>query len=63
MDTVDVAAVQVRVGDFHGAFETLNKAVRKHDAALIYLNVDPTWDPIRSDLRFQILLRRIRLKG
>jgi TolB-like protein/DNA-binding winged helix-turn-helix (wHTH) protein len=63
MDTVDVGAVQVRVGDFHGAFETLNKAFTKHDAALIYLNVDPTWDPIRSDPRFQILLRRIRLKG
>jgi TolB-like protein/DNA-binding winged helix-turn-helix (wHTH) protein len=63
MDTVDVAAVQVRAGDFHGAFETLNKAFTKHDAALIYLNVDPTWDPIRSDPRFETLLRRMGLKG
>lgn len=63
MDTVEVAADQVRVGDFGHALETLNKAFTKHDAALIYLNVDSTWDPIRSDPRFQTLLRRMGLEG
>jgi TolB-like protein/DNA-binding winged helix-turn-helix (wHTH) protein len=59
----DVAAVQVRLGQFDAAFQSLEKAYTKHEAELIYLKVQPEWDGVRSDPRFQSLLRRIGLNG
>jgi TolB-like protein/DNA-binding winged helix-turn-helix (wHTH) protein len=59
----DLAAMQVRLGDFDAAFRSLEKAYTKHEAELIYLKVQPEWDGIRSDPRFQSLLRRIGLNG
>ena len=55
----DVAAVQVRLGDFDAAFESLEKGYTKHEAALIYLRVDPSWDALRSGPRFQDLILRV----
>ena len=55
----DVAAVQVRLGDFDGAFRLLEKGYANHGEALVYLNVDPYWDKIRSDPRFRDLVRRV----
>ena len=55
----DVAAVQVRLGDFNGAFRLLEKGYANHGEALVYLNVDPYWDKIRSDPRFRDLVRRV----
>lgn len=58
-----VALFNVRLGEFDAAFQSLEKAYTKHEAELIYLNVDPQWDAIRSDPRFQSLLLRIGLKS
>ena len=55
----EVAWVQVRLGEFNTAFETLERALEKHDTNIIYLKVDPFWDAIRPDPRFQSLLRRM----
>jgi len=57
----DVAAVQVRLGQFDAAFQSLEKAYTKHEAELIYLKIQPEWDGVRPDPRFQSLLRRIGL--
>ena len=43
------------------AFEWLHKAVDQRSGWLVYLNVDPIWDPIRSDPRFADVLQRIGL--
>jgi len=56
---VDVAAVQVRLGEFDAAFESLERGYSKHETMLIYLKVDPIWDVLRSDARFQDLIRRV----
>lgn len=61
MQDADVAAVQVRLGDFNAAFDSLEKGYTNHGNALIYLNVDPYWDPIRTDSRFRDLVRRVGL--
>jgi len=61
MQNADVAAVQVRLGEFNAAFESLERGYAKHEADLIYLKVDPYWDDIRSDPRFQDLIRRVGL--
>jgi len=61
MQTAEVAAVQVRLGEFNAAFESLERGYANHEAQLIYLKVDPYWDDIRSDPRFQDLIRRVGL--
>jgi TolB-like protein/DNA-binding winged helix-turn-helix (wHTH) protein/Flp pilus assembly protein TadD len=57
----DVAAVQVRLGEFDAAFQLLDKAYTNHDVDLIYLKIHPDFDGLRSDPRFESLLRRIGL--
>ena len=61
MQNADVAAVQVRLGEFNAAFESLGKGYANHGNGLVYLNVDPYWDKIRSDSRFHDLIRRVGL--
>jgi len=61
MTNMEVAAAQVRLGEFNAAFESLERAYTKHEAGLIYLKVDPLWDDLSSDARFQNLVRRVGL--
>ena len=61
MQDADVAAVQVRLREFNAAFELLEKGYANHGYALVYLNVDPYWDNIRSDPRFRNLVQRVGL--
>ena len=56
-----LALFHVRLGELDAAFQLLESAYTKHETELIYLNVDPQWDVVRSDPRFQSLLRRIGL--
>jgi TolB-like protein/DNA-binding winged helix-turn-helix (wHTH) protein len=60
---VDVAAVQVRLGEFDDVFQLLDRAYTNRDPKLIYLKIHPDMDAIRSDPRFQSLLRRIGLQN
>ncbi|HWY06270.1 MAG TPA: tetratricopeptide repeat protein [Candidatus Acidoferrales bacterium] len=59
IQNTDVAVVQVRLGEFDAAFESLERGYSKHEANLIYLKVDPKWDVVRSDPRFQDLISRV----
>jgi len=59
MQNATVGGVQVRLGEFNAALESLERGYANHDAELIYLKVDPYWDDIRSDPRFQDLIRRV----
>jgi TolB-like protein/Tfp pilus assembly protein PilF len=43
-------------------FEWLNKALAVRDVHLIYLPIDPKWDSLRRDERFQDILRRCGLE-
>jgi serine/threonine-protein kinase len=56
-----MALVYSALNDKDTAFEWLEKAYEDRDAQLIWANVDPGFDPIRSDERFQDLLRRMKL--
>ena len=57
-----LASVYVALGDKEHAFEYLDKATTERAGWLVYLNVDPIWDPIRNDARFISILKKISLK-
>jgi len=53
-----VALVYAGLGQPEAIFEWLAKAERERDVHLMYLTVDPKWDPYRTDPRFGALLAR-----
>ena len=52
-------AVYIGLGDADAGMSWLEKAYREHSDYLIYLNADPMADSLRSNLRFQAVLRKI----
>jgi hypothetical protein len=56
-----IAIVCVTLAEHDQAFEWLEQAFVERDPYLIYLKVEPALDPLRSDVRFADLLRRIGL--
>jgi TolB-like protein/Tfp pilus assembly protein PilF/predicted Ser/Thr protein kinase len=58
---VQIAQIYVGLGDNRRAFAWLEKACDDRSLWLIWLGVDPTFDPLRSDPRFEDLLRRVGL--
>lgn len=57
----EIALVYTGLGEKDEAFKWLEKAYAARDKGLTYLKVDPCFDPLRSDPRFQDLLRRVGL--
>jgi tetratricopeptide (TPR) repeat protein len=57
--TYEVALVYAGLGEKDRAIGWLEKANQVRDKGMIYLKVDPTLDPLRSDPRFEALLRRM----
>jgi len=55
----DTAVIYTGLGDKERAFEWLEKAFQDHESLVLYLRVDPLFDPLRSDPRFDNLVRRV----
>ena len=54
-----IAELYTNAGEKDQALEWLEKAYEQHEGGdFLSLGVDPRWDPLRSDPRFQALLRR-----
>jgi TolB-like protein/DNA-binding winged helix-turn-helix (wHTH) protein/Tfp pilus assembly protein PilF len=60
-DSLSYAVAYIGIGDNDEALDWLEKAYVEHSSGLSALKVDPTYDPLRSDPRFQRLLHRIGL--
>jgi TolB-like protein/Tfp pilus assembly protein PilF/predicted Ser/Thr protein kinase len=56
------ALIYAGLGDREQALKWLQKAYEEGPGWLIYLGVDPRYDPLRSDPRFADLLRRMNLQ-
>jgi TolB-like protein/Tfp pilus assembly protein PilF len=61
LSSVQVAAIYAGLGDHDRAFESLEQAYRERSWFLGYLAREPLFDGLRSDARFQDLLRRLKL--
>jgi TolB-like protein/Flp pilus assembly protein TadD len=57
----EIALVYTGLGEKQEAFKWLEEAYNTHDVGLVYLKIDPCLDPLRSDPRFDDLLRRVGL--
>ena len=58
-----IATVHVGLGQTSDAIEWLNRAADEHSNWMIFLNVDPIFDPLRDQPGFQEIVRRIGLAG
>jgi tetratricopeptide (TPR) repeat protein len=57
-----IAILYARLGEKEKAFEWLEESFRSHTRDLIYLKVEPQYDPLRSDPRFTRMLERVGLE-
>jgi TolB-like protein/Flp pilus assembly protein TadD len=57
----EIALVYAGLGEKSEALTWLEKSYESRDKGLTYLKIDPCLDPLRSDPRFQDLLRRVGL--
>ncbi len=57
----ELAILYAGLGDKEGAFASLEKAYAAHDLQMQFLKVDPHYDSLRSDPRFNELLRKVGL--
>jgi len=56
-----LAGIHIGLGENDCAIEYLEKSYEEHSHWLLYLHIDPSMDALRSNPRFQDLLRRIGL--
>jgi len=56
-----IGTLYTRAGKNDEALEWLEKAYEEHDGNMPYISVDPIFDGLRDDPRFQDLLRRLNL--
>lgn len=54
--------IHIGLGENDKAFEWIEKSYQERSNSLLWLSVDSMWDPLRSDPRFDSLLRRVGLK-
>jgi TolB-like protein/DNA-binding winged helix-turn-helix (wHTH) protein len=56
-----IAVRYAQAGDRDLAFQWLERAYESHTRDLVFLNVEPHFDPIRSDPRFKAFVRKVGL--
>jgi eukaryotic-like serine/threonine-protein kinase len=61
IDPMAIAAAHIGMGNNDAAVSWLETARAQHSNGLTALKVDPAYDPLRGDPRFQDLLRRVGL--
>ena len=63
VSSYDLAILYVGLGDKDRALEQLNKSYEDRAGFIIYLNVEPLFDPLRSDPRFTELVRKMKFQS
>jgi len=60
-DAINLAMIYTRLGDNARALTELEKAYAEHTGDMIFINIEPCFDPLRGEPRFQALVRRVGL--
>ena len=55
----EIGLIYIGLGQSEEAFQWLNRAYKERSDLVVYLRVDPRLDPVRSDPRFQEMVRRM----
>jgi hypothetical protein len=53
--------ILLALGEREKAMELLESAFDTKDIRMVFLHVEPRWEPLRDDQRFQSLLRKMSL--
>jgi len=61
LPSLSQALVYAQLGDLDMAFKLLDEGISKRDSNLVYLLCEPGFKPLRSDHRFDEVLRRMNL--
>ncbi|MFQ5527074.1 MAG: tetratricopeptide repeat protein [Thermoanaerobaculia bacterium] len=56
-----LAAIHLGQGDAERSLDDLEAAGRARENWLVFLNIDPVWDRLRSEPRFRVLVREVGL--
>jgi len=59
VDSAYFASIYVALGENDQALEWLERAYQERSSEMMWLKVESDWDPLRSDPRFQDLVRRM----
>lgn len=59
----ELAVLYVGLGDKEHALSALERAYAAHDLQMQFVGIDPHVDPLRSEPRFQELVRKLGLPG
>jgi TolB-like protein len=62
IDPVFVAYIYIYLGDKDQAFAWMEKGVQERSGQILWLRIEPLFDPLRSDPRFDEMVRRMGLK-
>ena len=57
------AIAALKAGDRDQAIATLERLSEQRGPWIRIIKIDPHWDPLRADPRFQALLQKARLAG
>ena len=57
-----LASIYIALGDKDRAFALLNEAYNERAMNLEFLKVEPEYDPLRSDGRFEVPLKKMKLQ-
>jgi tetratricopeptide (TPR) repeat protein len=56
---LNLALIEIGLGNVDRAFTELKRAVQGHSAWLVFLRVDRRFDPLRADPRFEEIMRQV----
>ena len=58
-----MALAHIGLGEYDRAFEWLDEALRQHVWYLVFLAIEPAFEPLRSDPRYGALLKDVGLQA
>jgi eukaryotic-like serine/threonine-protein kinase len=62
VSSYSIGEAYMRMGEKEKAMKWLQQGYDEHDTELVSLSVEPVFNPLRPDARFQEILRRMRLR-